>query len=135
MDGLNNPDALSSVAVTAFHDLASIAPQQLWSGYRARAVHGERLTLAVVEIEPGAELPEHRHVNEQLGMVLRGELRFRVGEEERTVGPGGIWRISSETPHAAAAGPGGAVVVDVFSPPRDDWSEIEAEAPRPAVWP
>ena len=70
--------------MTDFDDLASIPPQQLWPGYRARAVHGERLTLAVVEIEPGAELPEHRHVNEQFGMVLQGELNFRVGEEERT---------------------------------------------------
>lgn len=121
--------------MTAFDELATIRPQQLWAGYLARAVHGEEVTLAVVEIEPGAGLPEHQHANEQLGLVLRGELRFRVGEEERTVGPGGIWRIVSETPHSATAGPEGAVVVDVFSPPRHDWDELDAETPRPPDWP
>jgi quercetin dioxygenase-like cupin family protein len=135
MGGLNDGGRVIVGAVTAFDDLASVPPQEVWAGYLARAVHGEQLTLAVVEIEPGAGLPEHDHVNEQLGLVLRGQLHFRVGAEERTVGPGGIWRIASETPHSATAGPDGAVVVDVFSPPRDDWSAFEAEAPRPPVWP
>jgi len=34
-----------------FRDLAAIPPQQLFAGYAARAVHGERLTLAIVEVE------------------------------------------------------------------------------------
>jgi quercetin dioxygenase-like cupin family protein len=28
-------------------------------GYLARAIHGKQLTLAVVEVDAGAELPEH----------------------------------------------------------------------------
>jgi len=44
--------------LSAFDDLESIPPQLLAEGYLARAVHGEQLTLAVVEVEPGAELPE-----------------------------------------------------------------------------
>ena len=121
--------------MTAFDDLASIPPQELAAGYLARAVHGERLTLAVVEVEAGAELPEHHHANEQFGLVLQGALILRVAGEERTVAPGGLWRIRAGTPHSATAGPHGAVVVDVFSPPRDDWSEIEAQPPRQPVWP
>ena len=54
----------------------------LADGYLARAVHGERLTFAVVEAEPGAELPEHHHGNEQFGMVIEGSVIFRVGDEE-----------------------------------------------------
>ena len=49
--------------MSAFEDLESISPQLLADGYLARVVHGEELTLAVVEIAPGAELPEHRHAN------------------------------------------------------------------------
>jgi len=56
--------------MSAFDDLSAIPPQLLAEGYLARAVHGEQLTLAVVEVEPGAELPEHSHVNEQHGMVI-----------------------------------------------------------------
>jgi quercetin dioxygenase-like cupin family protein len=121
--------------VSAFDDLKSIPPQLLTEGYLARAVHGEQLTLAVVEIEPGAELPEHRHANEQFGMVIEGSLVFRVGGETRTLGPGDTWRIPSETPHSATGGEMGAVVIDVFSPPRDDWSAHERLDPRPPRWP
>ena len=121
--------------MSAFDDLAAIPPQQLFTGYLARAVHGEELTLAVVEIEPGAALPEHHHGNEQLGIVLRGSLTFRVGDEERRLEPGGIWSIPADTPHSATGGPEGAVVLDVFAPPRGDWEEIEPHAPRRPAWP
>jgi quercetin dioxygenase-like cupin family protein len=121
--------------VSAFDDLSAIPPQELTAGYLARAVHGERLTLAIVEIEPSAELPEHHHANEQFGLVLRGALILRVGDESRTVAPGGLWRIPGDTPHSAKAGPEGAVVVDVFSPPRDDWGAIAVTEPRRPAWP
>ena len=82
---------------SAFDDLGGIAPQQLFEGFLARAVHGERLTLAVVEIEPHAVLPEHDHGNEQFGLILRGTASFRVGDETRELAPGDIWRIPSGT--------------------------------------
>jgi quercetin dioxygenase-like cupin family protein len=121
--------------VTQFDELGDRGPPQLFTGFLARAVHGERITMAVVEIDPGAELPEHRHEHEQLGLVIRGSLIFRIGEEERELGAGGIWRIPSNAPHSATAGPDGAVVLDVFNPTRDDWKALEPEPPRTPVWP
>jgi quercetin dioxygenase-like cupin family protein len=121
--------------MSAFDDLRSIRPQLLADGYLARAVHGRQLTLAVVEVEPGAVLPEHQHVNEQLGIVITGSVVFRVGSETKTVEAGGIWRIPSETPHTVTGGAEGAVVVDIFSPARDDWAARESLEPRPTQWP
>jgi quercetin dioxygenase-like cupin family protein len=121
--------------VGPFGDLARLFPQRLAPGYLARAVHGERLTLAVVEVEPGAELPEHGHDNEQLGIVIEGSLTFHVGGETRTLEAGGTWTIPSNTRHRATGGPDGAVVIDVFAPVRTDWREIEAEEPAPPRWP
>jgi quercetin dioxygenase-like cupin family protein len=121
--------------VSAFDDLAAVAPQLLAEGYIARAVHGEQLTLAVVEIDPGAALPEHSHANEQFGIVLEGFVVFRVGDEQRTLERGSIWRIPSGTPHAVTGGDEGAVVIDVFAPPRDDWRERETVPPQPPIWP
>jgi len=121
--------------MSAFDDLRSIPPQLLADGYLARAVHGKQLTMAVVEIAPGAELTEHRHANEQFGMVLEGSVVFRIGKETKTVEPGGIWRIPAETPHAVTGGMEGAVVIDIFSPARDDWAPHERLEPRPTHWP
>jgi len=121
--------------MSAFDDLGSIPPQSLAGGYLARAVHGEQLTLAVVEVEPNAVLPEHQHANEQFGIVIEGSVVFGVGEETKTVEPGGIWRIASDMPHTVTGGAEGAVVVDVFSPTREDWAARELLEPRPPRWP
>ena len=107
--------------MSAFDDLAAVERRQLFEGIVARAVHGERLTFAVVELEPGAVVAEHSHDNEQLGMVLEGELTLRVGDEERTLGPRETWCIAPNVVHGGHAGSEGAVVFDVFSPPRSDW--------------
>jgi quercetin dioxygenase-like cupin family protein len=121
--------------VDAFDEVAAIRPQGIWNGVSVRAVHGERITLGVVELDPGSVVPEHSHENEQLGMVLSGSLTFRVGEESRALGPGGTWRIPANTPHEVTTGPDGAVVIDVFAPTRDDWSAFEPQAPRAPRWP
>jgi quercetin dioxygenase-like cupin family protein len=121
--------------VPAFEDLAEISPQGIWDRIAARSLHGDELTLSVVELDPGAVVAEHSHPNEQLGLVLRGSMDFRVGDERRDLGPGGTWVIPAHTPHEATAGPDGAVVIDVFAPPRHDWAAIPPEEPRRPRWP
>jgi quercetin dioxygenase-like cupin family protein len=121
--------------VSAFDEVAKIGPQDIWSGVVVRAVHGERLTLGVVELSPNAVVPKHQHDNEQVGMVLEGSVTFRIGEETRKLGPGGTWSIPSDTPHEVTAGPEGAVVLDLFAPTRADWKAVEAQEPRPPRWP
>lgn len=115
--------------------LSEIDPIQVWDRIRARRVEGERITLAIVELEPNAVAPEHRHPHEQLGLVIRGEITFRVGSDERVLGPGGTWRILSDVPHEATAGPDGAVVIDVFNPVRADWGDREVLSGETPVWP
>jgi quercetin dioxygenase-like cupin family protein len=103
---------------------------------RARRIQGERVTLAVVELAPDAIVPGHQHEAEQLGMVIEGSVTFTVGDERRELGPGGTWRIPSNVPHQVTTGPGGATVIDLFSPPRADWDALPARPARPAIrWP
>ena len=116
-------------------DLQGVAPKAIWDGVLARLVAGERLTVAIVELAPGGEIPEHRHENEQIGLVLEGSVTFTVGDETRELGPGGTWLIPSNAPHRVTTGDRGAVVVDVFSPPRTDWDRIEPESVRRPLWP
>ncbi|HUQ23676.1 MAG TPA: cupin domain-containing protein [Gaiellaceae bacterium] len=121
--------------MSAFDDLRSVVPRRVWNGVTARAVHGERLTLALVELDPDAVVDEHSHDHEQLGMVIRGSIRFRVGDEERELGAGETWSIPSNTPHRAVAGPDGASVLDLFAPPRSEWEQLEPGERSPGRWP
>jgi len=116
-------------------DVGSVARQRIWDGIAGRAVHGDELTLALVELDPCVHLPEHAHANEQMGLVIEGSITFTIGSETRELGPGGTWWIPGDMPHSADVGPNGAVGVDVFSPARDDWkalATLEARLPR---WP
>jgi quercetin dioxygenase-like cupin family protein len=115
--------------------VSEVAPTPIWDGVVARAIHGDRLTLGVVELAPDAVVPEHHHDNEQLGLVIQGHVSFRVGDETRGLGPGGTWRIPSNVPHSCTAGPDGAVVIDLFAPGRADWLEIEPGAMTAPLWP
>ena len=121
--------------MSAFDDLARLAPLPIWEGIVARVVEGQRLTLAVVELDPGAVAREHSHDNEQLGIVLSGAMTFRIGDETRELAPGDAYTIASNVPHEATAGPEGAVVIDVFAPPRADWNALEPGEARKPRWP
>ena len=120
----------------ALEDLAALEPIKVWDRVIARSVEGERLNLAVVELEPSSVVPEHSHENEQLGIVLRGSLLFRVGDEVRELETGGTWRIPPNVPHEVLrTGPEGAVVLDVFAPARADWKDLERVGDQPPLWP
>ena len=120
-------------------NLAHIADQPviaLWGEHvRARRVQGERITFAVVELDPNADLPSHTHEAEQMGMVIVGGMRFEMDGEIRDLGPGGTWRVPSMRPHKATAGPEGATVIDVFTPVRSDWDALSTAAPSAMRWP
>jgi quercetin dioxygenase-like cupin family protein len=120
--------------VGALRELSDVDLQQIWDGVAARSVHGERLTLAVVELDPDSVVPEHSHEHEQLGIALSGSLTFRVGGETRELRAGGTWSIPSNVPHEVRVGPEGAVVIDVFAPRRDDWRD-RSRLQRTPRWP
>ena len=55
---------------------------------RARSIDGER-DARPRRARPDAIVPEHRHDNEQMGMVIRGSITFTVDDETRTLTVGG----------------------------------------------
>lgn len=119
----------------AFEDLTALEPFRVWDGVVARSVDGDRVGFAVVELEASTVVPEHSHDNEQLGMVLRGSVSFRVGDEVRDLEAGGSWRIAPNVPHEVHVGPDGAVVIDVFAPVREDWAALERLGAQTPLWP
>src|SRR3954465_423066 len=110
-------------------------PLRIWDGIAARAVHGELVSFAVIELDPGSTVPEHLHENEQLGVLASGTMRFRIGDETRELEPGATWCIPGKVPHEVEAGPDGAVAVEVFAPRRDDWRGLERLPASQPKWP
>ena len=121
--------------MSTFIELHGIRPHLLREGVHARAVTGDRMTLAVVDLDPNSTVPEHKHENEQLGFVISGALTMRIGSEQRELHGGDTYGIPSHVPHEAIAGLEGATVVDAFAPLRADWAALKREDPSPGRWP
>lgn len=118
-----------------YGSLAELRPYLIRAGMKARVVNGARATLAVIDIEPNGVAEQHHHENEQLGLIVAGELTFHIAGEERTLGPGDVYMIPSHVPHDAKAGAEGATVVDVFIPVRADWEKLPRAEPSTPDWP
>lgn len=106
-----------------FFQVNDIEPFELLPGLRIRAPFGKNLMLSFLEFDRDAVVPFHSHPHEQGGIVLQGRVELTIGDDSRTVGPGALYIIPSNTPHRAAAVDGPAVVLDVFAPVREDYAE------------
>jgi quercetin dioxygenase-like cupin family protein len=72
------------------------------------------------EFAKGALASRHDHPHEQIVMMVSGSLRLVVADAERVLGPGEIVVIPPNVPHEAEA-LRDTVVIDIFSPPREDF--------------
>lgn len=90
-------------------------------GVHIRSMTGDKLMFIFVRLDPNAEVPPHQHVNEQVGTVIEGQLTITIGGETRTLSVGEAYHIPSNVPHGATTDERGCLVIDVFSPPREDY--------------
>lgn len=103
------------------NDPAQGIQRELAPGITTRIFPGEQAMLSVVRIAPHAEGTLHHHPEEQWGVLLEGSAVRVQGDEEIAVERGDFWRTPGNVPHTMRAGPSGAVVLDVFSPPREEY--------------
>ena len=63
-----------------------------------RALGVQAFGVNAVVLPPGYQSGRHFHERqEELYIVLRGEIEFALGEEKRTLGPGGLARVDPQT--------------------------------------
>ena len=115
-----------------FEDLFAVQPVEIVPGVRIRTLWGDNVMLSLVEGDPHADVPEHSHPHEQAGLVLEGEFDLTIGGERRAMRRGMSYVIPGGVPHALHGGSGRALVLDIFSPPREDYKEKAAGSITPA---
>ncbi len=111
---------MSQIRIRSYEDLNPVA--QFPGVTRRTLVSGDRLTFVEIQLEPGAEVPEHTHPHEQAGHVAWGRVRFRIGAVESDLGAGSSYLIPGDVPHHVVALEE-ATLVEVFSPVREDFAD------------
>jgi quercetin dioxygenase-like cupin family protein len=77
---------------------------------------------AYFELAPGARIAEHAHPHEQAGMLVQGKTKWKMRGEERILTAPALYRVPSGEPHEVeVVGDEPAVVLDAFSPIREDF--------------
>lgn len=87
-----------------------------------------RRTMAVTDeamlchffLEAGSQVPEHAHMNDQVGYLISGKLKMTIGDETRILQAGDSYAIPGGIVHQADVLEDSRLI-DVFSPPRDDY--------------
>ena len=95
--------------------------RELAPGLTTRIFAGDQAMLSVVSFDPHAEGTLHSHPEEQWAVMLEGSGVRTQGGEDIEVKAGDFWRTPGHIEHTMKAGPDGAKVLDVFSPPREEY--------------
>jgi quercetin dioxygenase-like cupin family protein len=103
------------------HDMSQGIQRVLADGMETRIFPGEQAMLSVVRAAPNSTGSTHSHPQEQWGVMLEGSGVRTQGGVEYPVKAGDFWRTPGGIEHTFTAGPEGAVVLDVFAPPRDEY--------------
>ncbi len=114
LDGAGRPEAPGR-----FVDVSAIEAVTFVDGLDFRPVLGEHTMVNFVSFQPRTEAPRHAHREEQIVIVLEGELDFDIDGEERTLRAGGVAVVPPWVPHGARTHEQPCLEVDVFNPPRE----------------
>ena len=115
---------MSTVKKYNWNDVHS---EQLTPLLSRKMITGDRLMIADVLLSKGSIVPAHDHHNEQITYIVKGCLRFWIGEHADNpadvyvdVHAGEVLTIPGMVRHRAEALED-TIDVDVFNPPRQDW--------------
>ena len=100
--------------------LKDIVPKEIMPGYHGKLVHAQNMSIAFWEVEEGATVPEHSHMNEQIMQVLEGRFEFTVDGKTKVYLPDDLVIIPANTPHGGRALTP-CRLMDVFSPVREEY--------------
>ncbi|MDI9356337.1 MAG: cupin domain-containing protein [Chitinophagaceae bacterium] len=110
-----------------FYDFSHSTPHEIFPGFIARFRHTEFCTIAYVEIKKNAKLPEHKHPEQQISKVLKGEFLIGIKDADKNdvtidmkTNESTIAIIPSNVVHYGIALTD-CVVMDIFFPRREDF--------------
>lgn len=105
------------------HQLEEIKKFTQRPGLTGSFVHGELLSLTHWALEEGAILAKHSHPHEQISFVISGKMQFDRQEQEPLIAIPGSFVIFSPNEEHGGIALEESIVVDAFSPVREDFKE------------
>ena len=106
--------------ISGFSELERLPWERMTDKIERRIVAGQQGMVVWWKMKAGAHAAAHKHPHEQIVWMLKGKMDFRIGNERRSMGAGDIAVIPGGIEHEGYF-PEDTKVVDIFSPPREDF--------------
>ena len=102
-------------------DWNTIPVEQIGEGIQRQMVVGQKIMICRLRFEPFVVTPAHSHPHEQMTLIMQGKAKFVVGNEERIVSAGDVLQFPSNYWHGATMLDEEVILIDIFSPVREDF--------------
>lgn len=102
-------------------DWEKIPVENIAEGIDRQMVVGQSLMICRLRFDPFVATPAHSHPHEQMTLVLQGKAKFIIGDEEIIVSAGDVLQFPSNQWHGATMLDEEVVLLDIFSPIREDF--------------
>jgi quercetin dioxygenase-like cupin family protein len=120
----NTPASSLPLISSAQHlNWSSIPIEHPAMGIERQMVVGEHMMICRFRFAPLLVTPEHTHPHEQMSIVVSGRVRFFVEGVERIALPGDVLHFPSNCLHGATMMDEEVVLIDIFTPVREDFLE------------
>lgn len=102
-----------------------LAREAVRPGVERCGFRGEQVLMVMNYLEPGMEVRPHSHPFEQIAYIVKGTMKFIVGDEVHVVEAGGVIHIPPDVEHCGEPiGDELVMNLDIFSPIRDDYRHL-----------
>ena len=103
---------------------AGLRPQVIAEGRTRYLAHTDNLMMAVIDFNDGPTSqpdPPHSHPHEQVSYVASGEINFFLDNEPVRLGPGDMFTVPANVPHAVQLLSEYVRLIDTFTPIRKEF--------------
>jgi quercetin dioxygenase-like cupin family protein len=106
--------------VTDLGSFEQLPAESPYAGIERRVLTTAKATVQLYRFAPGATFPIHHHAQEQITLVIEGEIAFSADGERHELGAGAWSVVPGGVAHGVTAGPAGARFVAIIVPPRTE---------------
>src|SRR5215208_2012192 len=121
--------------VTQHLNWDSVPIECLEEGIQRQMIIGNQLMVCRLRFEPFVVTPAHDHPHEQITLVERGRVRFTIGSQERIAEAGDILHFPSRCWHGATMLDEEVILIDIFTPLREDFLGVASLKEQVSVSP
>jgi quercetin dioxygenase-like cupin family protein len=115
---MTNP---ASVLSAQHVNWSGVPAERVGDGIERQMVWGDRVMVCRLRIAPRTVTPVHSHPHEQVTLVEQGPVEFTIDGQTRIVQTGDVLVFPSHIRHGATMLDQEVVLIDIFSPPREDF--------------